>query len=246
MKIHKMDSQARILIVMASLFVMASAQDAIGAQDTKPFEAGAIRSMVRDHIEANMPWPQGTIRIEFMGKTVDLSLKGEKITYQVQGSPNDDFIGNGSYTIKFFDDGCLLRELTVRVNIEVLWDFVVSTRSLSRDARIGREDVKIASRWISRIPPNAVADPDEAAGRRLSMSIRPQTELMRNMLIKDPVIKKGKMVRVMLDEGSLSIQTIGLSEQDGTVGDIIKVRNVSSKKTIYARVIADSVVQVIF
>ena len=246
MKILSRDLQARILIVMATLFVMISAEDAIGDRQTKTFEGAEIRSLVRDHIEANMPWPQGSVRIEFTGKMADLILKGEKITYHVQGSPNSDFIGNAAYTVKFFDDGCLLRDLTIRVSIEVLWDFVVSARSLSRDAQIGRDDVKTASRWLSRIPLNAIADPEEAIGRRLSISVRPQTELMRNMLVNDPAIRKGKMVRVMLDEGSLSIRTIGLSEQDGTVGDIIKVRNVSSKKTIYARVIADSLVQVIF
>ncbi|MBN1613659.1 MAG: flagellar basal body P-ring formation protein FlgA [Deltaproteobacteria bacterium] len=246
MKIFTVNFSVALLISVAVILVMAPMGERIHAYESRTFQGTEIRSLVRDHIEKHMPWPKGTIRMEFSGRVDDLTLTGEKITYMVQGGPRDDYIGSASYAVKFLDEGCLIREIVVRVNIEVLRNFVVAVRPLGRNWKIEREDLDVVQRWVSRIPPNAIADPEEATGMRLSMSIGTHRELTRNMLRRVPAVKKGKMVRVMLDDGPLNIQTIGLSEQDGAIGEVIRVRNVSSKKAIYARVVEPSVVQVIF
>ena len=63
----------------------------------------------------------------------------------------------------------------------------------------------------------------------------------------EPVmVKRGKLVRIVLENGPLRVTTIGLSQQNGAFGDIIKVKNISSKNVIYARVMGNSLVQVEF
>ena len=54
------------------------------------------------------------------------------------------------------------------------------------------------------------------------------------------------MVQVILESGAINITTMGLSEEDGAEGSFVRVRNVSSNKIIYARVIGDSRVKVDF
>jgi flagella basal body P-ring formation protein FlgA len=66
------------------------------------------------------------------------------------------------------------------------------------------------------------------------------------MLKTVKTIKRGKMVKIVLENGPMMIVTFGLSEEDGSRGDFIKVRNISSNKIVYAKVIDDSSVRVDF
>jgi flagella basal body P-ring formation protein FlgA len=66
------------------------------------------------------------------------------------------------------------------------------------------------------------------------------------MLKSVKTIKRGKMVKIVLESGPMTIMTFGLCEEDGNRGDFIKVRNTSSNKTFYARVVDDSSVRIEF
>ena len=209
-------------------------------------EGGMIEKAVRDYVEKNMFWPEGSVRVEFPGILSDVSLPGEKITCRVQSKRNEDYIGNTSFTVRFYEDGKPLRKQTVRARLEVLIDVVVSSRSLHRNTVIGRGDVRLVERWFARPPHNIISNPGDVVGKKLRTSIKPNTEITGNMLREIPVVQKGKPVRIVVENGLMGMTTIGMSEQDGMRGELIKVRNVSSRKIIYARVMDTSLVKVEF
>jgi flagella basal body P-ring formation protein FlgA len=60
------------------------------------------------------------------------------------------------------------------------------------------------------------------------------------------MIKRGNVVRIVFDSDDFNITTVGISEEDGAIDKVIKVRNISSNKTIYARVTGNSLVKVEF
>jgi flagellar basal body P-ring formation protein FlgA len=72
------------------------------------------------------------------------------------------------------------------------------------------------------------------------------TEILATMLKSPPLVRKGKMVKMVFDNGSMHIVTVGLSEEDGVAGNIIRVKNITSNKIIYARVLSDSLVGIEF
>jgi len=62
-------------------------------------------------------------------------------------------------------------------------------------------------------------------------------------MLKDvPLVQRGKIVKIVFDSGPMRIVTVGMPEEDGMAGAIIRVRNVTSNKIIYARVLGDSLV----
>ncbi|MBN2397414.1 MAG: flagellar basal body P-ring formation protein FlgA [Deltaproteobacteria bacterium] len=205
-----------------------------------------IEEAVRAYVEKNIFWPNGTVRVEFPDRVSDADLPGEEIACRVRGKRNEDFIGNTAFTVKFYEDGTLLGEQTVRARLEVLMDVVVSSRSLNRNTVIERGDVRLVKRWFVRPPRNVIVSLDNAVGKKLRSSIKPNTEITGNMVEEVPVVRKGKPVRIVIESGLMGVTTIGMSEQDGMLGELIKVRNVSSQKIIYARVTDTSLVEVEF
>lgn len=206
-----------------------------------------IKSIIVNYINENMPWPKGAVRTEFFSQISDVGLPAKDITYRVVSIRGEDFIGYSNFTIRFYNEEVFLKEKTVRVKLEVLRDMVVSTGYLARDTNISKDDVKLVKRWFDRISPGVVTDINDVLGKRLRTSIKqPNTIITRNMLREPVMVKRGNLVRIVLEKGPLRITTMGLSKQNGAFGDIIKVKNISSKNVIYARVMGNSLVQVEF
>jgi flagella basal body P-ring formation protein FlgA len=66
------------------------------------------------------------------------------------------------------------------------------------------------------------------------------------MLREVKTVSKGKMVKVVLDNGLMRVVMNGLAEEDGADDSVIRVRNLNSNKIIYARVVGPSLVQIDF
>ena len=217
-----------------------------GRLEAATVSADTIKEAVRTYIEKHMPWPKGNIRVFFTSQFRDLQLPGKKIDLEVRGKRNDNFVGDSFYTVSFYEDDVLLRQETVRAKIEVFRDVALSVRALEKGREIRSEDVRFEGRWFTDVPANAVTDFSDFVGKQLTTSVRPNCEITRNMLRSYPLVRRGKVVRVVLESGRMTIMTVGLPEEDGSRNDVVRVKNLSSNKVIYARVVEDNTVRVDF
>jgi len=205
-----------------------------------------LAKAITGHIEKSMPWPADSARIELLSKLSAIVSDKDGLSFKVTSRPREEYLGDTSFTVRIFQNDVLLKEETVRVRIEILREFVVSTNNLGRDALVTTNDISVQKKWVRTIPINAISDMEEASGKIMCVSIRPNTEITRNMLKELMPVKKGKVVHIVLDNGVMKIMAMGLSEEDGAEGTIVKVRNISSSKIFYARVIGQSKVKVDF
>lgn len=205
-----------------------------------------IEEAIRAYVAKNIFQTGRDTRIDFPGGISDVTLDGKDLTWQVQSRRNEDFFGNTSFSVRFYEDGRLLDEKIIKARLEVLMHVVVSSRSLGRDTVISPDDVRVMARWFTRPPRNIVSSLDGVVGKKLRTGVRPNTEITRNRLEDVPAVMKGKPVKIVVDNGLMGITTIGISEQDGMHGELVKVKNASSHKTIYGRVVDNSLVKVEF
>jgi len=152
-----------------------------------------------------------------------------KITSTIESRSREEYIGDTSFSIRIFANGIFLKEESVRVRIEVLHDFVVSQNSISRDSILSADDITVQKKWVRSIPMNTISSLDEALGKTITMSIRPNTQIVRSMLKEVMPVKKGKMVQVILDNGAMKMMMNGIAEEDGAEDSLVKVRNLSYK-----------------
>jgi flagellar basal body P-ring formation protein FlgA len=106
--------------------------------------------------------------------------------------------------------------------------------------------VRVVKRWLIREPQQTIASREEAVEKRIISAVRPNQEITRTMLRDVPLIKKGRMVKMVLNNGFITITTVGQTQEDGGMGSSVRVKNVSSERIVYARVVGDSLVQVDF
>ncbi len=205
-----------------------------------------LAQSIRRHIENNMSWPVEDMRMEFLSRLPDIDHLTGKMAFRITPKPGEDYIGDTSFSVRILNGGTLVREETVRVRIEVMKDFVVSAKSLTKGAVLAADDVTLQRQWVRRLPLNTLSSIDEALGRVMIQTVRSNVQITSRMIAEVMPVKKGKMVSVILDNGLMQMVMKGIAEEDGAEDTLIRVRNLSSNKVIYARVIGPASVRVDF
>ena len=234
---------SRISVLFALLALLCTFAPVCGASTSGE---KAIKEAVRKHVEDNAPWPRERVRVEFFGPMPEVAGPAGQADLKVRSRAGERYIGRTSFTVRFSKGDTVVREEAVRVRIEVFTDLVVSTREIMRDAVIGSDDVTVTSKWMDTAPAGILTDAAEVVGKKAVMRLNAGTEISRTMLRSVPVVKKGEAVRIVLESGPMVISAVGLCQEDGGKGDLVRVQNISSKKIIFARVMGSSLVRVDF
>ncbi len=237
-----MKAKVRLILIVICCLTLAG----ISRIQAKPGDEQMLMQGIRQHIEQNMNRPAENVRMEFCSVLPKLDNLSGKVTFSIESRPREEYLGDTSFAVRIFSGGIFVREENVRVRIEVLRDFVVSTNNIAKDSILAAGDVTLQQKWVKSIPLNGLSSIDEALGKILIVSIRPNIQLTRNMLKEVMPVKKGKMVQVILDNGAMKMMTSGIAEEDGAEDAMVKIRNTNSNKVIYARVIGHGKVQVDF
>ena len=205
-----------------------------------------FRTAIREYIEANMPWPPGSVRVDFLSEEPESIPQNRDVILRVEPAGNQDFIGDMVFLVKSFKGGNLLRTESVRTRIEVLRDVMTAARGLPAGTVLAENDIRTIRRWVRRIHPQSLPSMEATSGKRLTIQVACGAEILATMLKEIPLVRKGKMVKIVFDNGPMQIVTVGLSEEDGVAGNIVRVKNITSNKIIYARVLSDSLVAIEF
>lgn len=235
--------QVIIFSVLAGLLIFGGAAKAAAE---KVIDQDKLNRAVGLHIEKNMPWMKGSMRFEILSALPQLAMPEGKVTWKVESRGNEDYLGETNFVLKLYNNGVLFREEPIRARIEVLREFVISTKNMGRNHVVAAEDISLQKRWVRSIPLNSISDMNDVVGKSLCLSVRPNTEITGNMLKAVNAVTRGRIVQVVLDSGAINITTMGMAEEDGVEGSFVRVRNISSNKIIYARVVGESKVKVDF
>ena len=232
-----------LLALFCSLFgVLLATADGLAAV----LREAAIREIVVSHIQRHMPWDREEMHLTFLDGCKDIVVSASEYTWAVEERPNEPYIGDSAVILKIYHKGVFLLERSIRVRIEVAFDILVSTRALAVDTVIGPDDVRVVKRWLTREPQQVITSVGEAVGKRISSSVRPNRDITRTMLRDVPLVKRGRLVKMFLNNGFINIATVGQIQEDGAMGSLVRVKNMTSQRIVYARVVGDSLVQVDF
>jgi flagella basal body P-ring formation protein FlgA len=158
-----------------------------------------------------------------------------------------DYLGKVLVPVLLSINGVLEKRLMISADIRVNLDVVVLKRPFRRFETIRESDLKIERRDISRLSKETIFDPARAVGARTRKALDVNTVLTHYLVEMPPVVKKGDVVRVVLQTDCLDISTTGIvKSREGRRGSRIMVTNSGSRKTIFAKVLDSKTVRVEF
>ncbi len=148
-------------------------------------------------------------------------------------------VSASSGTTQFF-------KMPIVFNVRVFENVAIAKRQIERRQRLTKEDIFLGKRETTKIHDLFFSSTDDLRGRVAVRTILPNTIITESIVETPPTIQKGNVVKLFIEANNFSIVTKGLAQETGHTGEVIKVKNLSSKKVIYGKIVDPERVQIIF
>ena len=135
-------------------------------------------------------------------------------------------------------------KIYVRVNIRLMKEVAVAAHPLMRGDVLGRDDIVMVRKDVSRISGGYFDDPAALVGFELRQSVSADGLLRSRMLQRPRLIRRGEKVTVLAVVGGLEVRVAGEALADGGKGQMIRVRNLSSKRIVQGEVVSKGMVRI--
>ena len=143
-------------------------------------------------------------------------------------------------------NGKVENEVMLSGYVDIFESVVCTSRNIKRGEVIKTDDVYLRKINGSRLSSKVLTHIDNVLGLQTKHNIRTATCLKEWMLEKSPVVEKGDLITIFAESGNLKVTAQGRVLMEGCTGDTIKVKNLMSKKDVYATVVDKSMVRVEF
>lgn len=112
-------------------------------------------------------------------------------------------------------------------------EIVVTQGAISPGTVLTSANLSLAKVDVRRLRYTAFTDISDLVGARMKRRITDGQAIQANMLC---FVCKGDRITITAEISGMEVKTAGIAQQDGVVGDNIKVINASSQKAVIARV----------
>lgn len=124
----------------------------------------------------------------------------------------------------------------VRGRVSQLQRVPVSARRLMPGERLTPDDIRMVYVDARQVPPNAITVAGDAEGLEPRWPVPPNAVLTRAQLKAPVMIERGDMVTAEYRAANIELTTKVVAVESGARGQVIRVRNPSSNKSIQGRV----------
>jgi flagella basal body P-ring formation protein FlgA len=123
---------------------------------------------------------------------------------------------------------------------------LVLSRTVKKGETITESDLKLVDLSRDKIFENAIKDKEDLIGKTAQKLIPQNKQILPTDVKFETIVKKGAVVTVIFKNQSMEIKTVAQAIQNGTFGQIIKLKNLSSGKIIEAKLGKDGIARVNF
>jgi flagellar basal body P-ring formation protein FlgA len=236
----------QIIAILFCISLMPGFAHGLPSQSLPSSRDAEIREAVTNYIlqkTANLGWETRIKKLSISGNPV---LPDGPLELEVMAPQQWEGWGNASLAVVARQGERVVRNITVRVEVEALAEMVVALRQLDHGTVITGADIAIQKRDVASVSGKFTRMAEDIAGKRARMTLKANSAVRLDQVEKVPLIKSGQMVTIVAENEVLKISVAGKARSAGAEGDIIMVQNLNSLKEIAARVVNASTVQVSF
>lgn len=235
--VNRMTRGALVAATLASLCLAANAAIVQKSQLTEA---------VRQKIYQVCPFDKGSLSIRFVRVPESASVAGKSCRITVVQQNPGRVLGRRAFEVWLLGQNGARRRYWVTADVSASLDVVVAARNIRRGESVGAQDVTLQRRvldgYADRTPVLKIAD---VVGKALRRGV-PKGRIITSDLLSEPaLVKKGSVVTIVARVKSLSVSTIGIALKNGRQGEVVPVRNIGSRRTVYGIVEAEGRIRVL-
>ncbi|EPE4188509.1 flagellar basal body P-ring formation chaperone FlgA [Yersinia enterocolitica] len=125
-------------------------------------------------------------------------------------------------------------EVSVTVKPDIYLSVWVAKNTLERGKVVAPDDIELKKKNISTAQGGYITDPDEIIGLTVKRRIRGLQVVISSQLEQPVLVARGQQVLMIAEQDGIEARMLGEALKNGRKGELIKVRNLSSKRTVTA------------
>ena len=223
-------------MVTASVTMFTSANILAMPVDYQRLEK-AVTSFIKQqdvHIE--------NIQVSLTSLNKQLQLKPCNQSLTVSAAPGARLVGHTSLSVS-----CASPEpwrIHVAAHVDGTVNVITARHPITRSSMITDDDIAIKTRRHSQLNYGYYSSVQQVRQMIAKRNIKTGQIITPGLLKARKLVLRGQSVTILAQLGNLRLSAKGKALMDGQHGQTIKVKNLKSKKLIYAQVISNGVVKV--
>jgi flagella basal body P-ring formation protein FlgA len=121
---------------------------------------------------------------------------------------------------------------------------VVSSAPLAHHEPVNSKDIRLERRDITALSGRPLTRVADAVGKQATRAIEVNEIFVQSSVERPTLMRRGTLVVLLYETGSLRVETPGVAEEPGRVGDMIQVKNPTSGKLMRGIVLDGRTVRV--
>jgi len=230
-----------LLLILISMFAFARASRAAETDTAHP---DALAQVVRSHIAAVTPWKESEIQVRSIGSFTAAELPPGEISFRISAAGPLSTYRNALLPVEILQGGKQVRTVWIAADIAIRATVVQAATRLQFGSTISAGDVKEALTEISDARAQYLRSCSDAIGKVLRRTLSPGDPLTRDYVSNPLLVHSGETVRVRLERGPIVLSATARAEQDGKLGELIRIRNLEFLRPLKATVIGRGEVKI--
>jgi flagella basal body P-ring formation protein FlgA len=133
----------------------------------------------------------------------------------------------------------------VPVIITPFENIVVLTQNMQHGDKVTENHVALARKNVMQLHSNYLTDITQVINKQIAHNLPAGTVITQKDLFEAKLIKRGDHVMMTSSNSGIAIRMSGVAQSDGSLGQVIRVKNQNSERTINAIVVDAGVVNVL-
>lgn len=242
----------RLLLLLSSLCLLLlyllPNQSAAALEDEIILENDQLEQIFLDLVTTHNALPKQDIVInKFTATPKSIAIPAGSLNFQIisglqQGKP----LGQQAIVTDILVDGVVKKRIRLNGDLALFGDVVCTTKTLPRSSIILPGHLKRLRQDVTMLGPDIITDEAAAIGKEIKTTLQAGSILYKKTLKEPELVKRGDIISILAANESLTITVPGRVLKSGSKGEIIKVKNLMSRKEIFATIIGPGTVRTQF
>jgi len=237
----------RLAGVPAQLFRVSGAMEAVIVPRRKLLEPGRVEAAAIAALRRRLPESQEELHVQ-LSQPISAALPAiaddEAVEIDAELHRGTPGVGRMQMSVTVRVNGERRLAVWVFLEVQAIREIAVCRQRVERGEVVGEGAVSRERRPVTA--QDTAARPENVIGRKARKPLAPGQVLSANDVENTPVtlVKSGQPLRLIVRLGAMDVVAMGEALQGGGAGDLIRVRNVESKKILTGRVTGPRTVEV--
>jgi flagella basal body P-ring formation protein FlgA len=205
---------------------------------------GDLLPLLKTHLLETTPWKESEIDIRSIGNLNNLELPPGEVALRIPQKAALSGSSSALIPVEVIFEGKPYRTLWISVDLRVRASVLQAARRIPYGKTIAREDVKAAVVEIADARLAYLRQTEDAIGKVARQTLSPGDPLTRESLTNPFLVRSGDTVHLRLERNGIQLATLARAEQDGRLGQTIRIRNLDFARSLKAQVVGRGEVKI--